>query len=48
MLDLCDIALCAPSEFTPLIQQVHITSAHIICGEVEKQLFRQSAGVTAT
>ena len=47
MLDLCDIALCAPSEFTPLIQQIHITSAHIICGEVEKQLFRQNAGVTA-
>lgn len=47
MLDLCDIALCAPSESTPLIQQIHITSAHIICGEVEKQLFRQNAGVAA-
>ena len=48
MLDLCDIALRAPSESTPFIQQIHITAAHIICGEVEKQLFRQSAGVTAT
>jgi D-sedoheptulose 7-phosphate isomerase len=48
MLDLCDIALRAPSESTPLIQQVHITSAHIICGEVEKRLFRHSAGVAAT
>jgi D-sedoheptulose 7-phosphate isomerase len=48
MLDLCDIALCVPSESTPLIQQVHITSAHIICGEVEKRLFRHSAGVAAT
>lgn len=47
MLDLCDIALCAPSESTPLIQQIHITCAHIICGEVEKQLFRQNAGVAA-
>jgi len=47
MLDLCDIALCAPSESTPLIQQIHITSAHIICGEVEKQLFRQNAGAAA-
>jgi D-sedoheptulose 7-phosphate isomerase len=48
MLDLCDIALCAPSESTPLIQQIHITSAHIICGEVEKRLFRHSASVAAT
>ena len=40
ILDLCDIALCAPSESTPLIQQVHITSAHIICGEVERLLFQ--------
>jgi D-sedoheptulose 7-phosphate isomerase len=47
MMELCDIALCAPSESTPLIQQIHITSAHIICGEVEKQLFRQNT-VTAT
>jgi D-sedoheptulose 7-phosphate isomerase len=47
MLELCDIALCAPSESTPLIQQIHITSAHIICGEVEKRLFQQNA-VTAT
>jgi D-sedoheptulose 7-phosphate isomerase len=48
MLELCDIALCAPSESTPLIQQIHITCAHIICGEVEKRLFRQSAGAAAT
>lgn len=47
MLDLCDIALCAPSESTPLIQQIHITCAHIVCGEVEKQLFRQNADVAA-
>jgi len=37
---LCDIALCAPSEQTPLIQQIHITAAHIICGEVERMLFQ--------
>lgn len=48
MLELCDISLCAPSESTPLIQQIHITSAHIICGEVEKRLFRQDAGAAAT
>jgi D-sedoheptulose 7-phosphate isomerase len=39
ILDLCDIALCVPSEQTSLIQQVHITAAHIICGEVERALF---------
>jgi D-sedoheptulose 7-phosphate isomerase len=37
---LCDIALCAPSEQTPFIQQIHITAAHIICGEVERMLFQ--------
>ena len=35
----CDLCLRAPSDSTPLIQQVHITAAHIICGLVEKRLF---------
>ena len=39
MAALCDICLCAPSHETPLIQQVHITAAHIICGLVEERLF---------
>ena len=38
--DLCDIALRAPSDQTPLIQQIHITAAHIVCGEVERMLFQ--------
>jgi D-sedoheptulose 7-phosphate isomerase len=29
----------APSEETALIQQVHITAAHAICGLVERELF---------
>lgn len=37
---LCDIAVCAPASETPLIQQVHIVAAHIICGEVERIIFR--------
>jgi D-sedoheptulose 7-phosphate isomerase len=41
MLELCDLALRAPSESTPLIQQIHITAAHIICGEVERVLFQK-------
>jgi D-sedoheptulose 7-phosphate isomerase len=44
ILDLCDIALCAPSQRTPLIQQIHITAAHIICARVEAALFPDAAG----
>jgi len=35
---LCDYCLRAPSPSTPLIQQLHITAAHIICGLVEERL----------
>jgi D-sedoheptulose 7-phosphate isomerase len=35
----CDLCLRAPSEATPLIQQLHITAGHIICGLVEQSLF---------
>jgi D-sedoheptulose 7-phosphate isomerase len=41
---LCDLMLCAPSEETALIQQVHITAAHAICGVVERDLFPERAG----
>jgi D-sedoheptulose 7-phosphate isomerase len=36
---LCDLCLRAPSDSTPLIQQVHITAGHVICGLVEERLF---------
>ncbi|MGH7094489.1 MAG: D-sedoheptulose-7-phosphate isomerase [Stellaceae bacterium] len=39
MAGLCDLRLRAPSDSTPLIQQVHITVAHIVCGLVEARLF---------
>ena len=35
----CDLCLRAPSDSTPLIQQLHITAGHIICGLVEERLF---------
>jgi D-sedoheptulose 7-phosphate isomerase len=35
----CHICLHAPSDSTPLIQQMHITAGHIICGLVEERLF---------
>ena len=47
MAGLCDLCLRAPSESTPLIQQVHITAAHIVCGLVEARLFPR-AGQSAT
>jgi D-sedoheptulose 7-phosphate isomerase len=36
---LCNHRLEAPSDETPLIQQIHIVSAHAICGLVERDLF---------
>lgn len=38
--EFCDLILKAPSTSTPLIQQIHITAAHIICGEVERVMFQ--------
>jgi D-sedoheptulose 7-phosphate isomerase len=40
MLPLCDLVLAAPSDDTPLIQQVHITAAHAICEIVERNMFK--------
>jgi D-sedoheptulose 7-phosphate isomerase len=34
----CDVLLRAPSDRTPVIQQIHITVAHIVCGLVERRL----------
>jgi D-sedoheptulose 7-phosphate isomerase len=39
MSPLCDHLLAAPSDDTPLIQQLHITAAHAICEIVERNLF---------
>jgi D-sedoheptulose 7-phosphate isomerase len=35
----CDLCLLAPADTTPLIQQLHITAGHIVCGLVEERLF---------
>jgi D-sedoheptulose 7-phosphate isomerase len=34
----CDVLLEAPSDRTPVIQQIHITAAHIVCGLAERRL----------
>jgi D-sedoheptulose 7-phosphate isomerase len=39
MAEHCEIVLNAPSDRTPIIQQLHITAAHIVCGLVETALF---------
>jgi D-sedoheptulose 7-phosphate isomerase len=38
---LCDHLLVAPSDDTPVIQQIHLAVAHGICDEVEQALMRQ-------
>jgi D-sedoheptulose 7-phosphate isomerase len=38
----CDLCLHAPADATPLIQQLHITAGHIVCGLVEERLFPRS------
>jgi len=39
MVDRCDLCLRVPSDWTPLIQQVHIIAAHVICTIAEERLF---------
>ena len=39
----CDLSLHAPAESTPLIQQLHITVGHIVCGLVEERLFPRAS-----
>ena len=43
MAALCNLCLHAPSDSTPLIQQIHITAGHVICGLVEERLFPRAA-----
>ncbi len=38
----CDVLLAAPSRKTPVIQQIHITAAHIVCALVERDIFPQA------
>ena len=40
MVELCDICIKVPSNHTPRIQESHILIGHILCGIVEKELFK--------
>ena len=39
MTQACDLLLLAPSSQTAIIQQIHITAAHIVCALVEQTMF---------
>jgi D-sedoheptulose 7-phosphate isomerase len=39
----CDHLLVAPSDDTPIVQQIHLAMAHGICDEVEQTLMREAA-----
>ena len=41
MRDACELLLEAPSAGTALIQQIHITAAHVVCALVERAIFPQ-------
>ncbi len=41
---LCDDLLAAPSDDTPVIQQIHLAVAHGICDEIEQSLLREASG----
>jgi D-sedoheptulose 7-phosphate isomerase len=40
----CDLCLQAPSDTTPIVQQLHLVAAHIVCGFVEARLFPKAGG----
>ena len=46
MAEHCDLLLRAPSPATPIIQQIHIIAAHIVCSLVERALYPQRAGLS--
>lgn len=41
--ELVDVAICAPSDCTPYIQECHICIGHMICAIVEKQIFSKES-----
>lgn len=43
----CDLLLAVPSTETAIIQQIHLTAYHAICGLVERELFPAVSGLKA-
>ena len=42
MRDLCDVAICLPSDATNHIQEMHIVVGHFLCGQIEQRSCRLS------
>lgn len=40
--EICDYSLVVPSKITPRIQEVHTFTVHIMCENIEKQIFMKS------
>lgn len=38
-----DLLLCAPSELTPVIQQIHMVAGHLLCALVERAIYPQAS-----
>jgi D-sedoheptulose 7-phosphate isomerase len=41
--ELCDHLLVAPSDDTPVVQQIHLAVAHGICDEIEQTMMRETS-----
>ncbi len=39
MAEHCELLFHAPSDETPIIQQLHITAAHVVCALIERSMF---------
>ncbi len=39
MAERCELLFRAPSDETPIIQQLHITAAHVFCALIERAMF---------
>ena len=39
----CDHLLIAPTDDTPVVQQIHLTVGHGICDEIEQAMMREAA-----
>jgi D-sedoheptulose 7-phosphate isomerase len=46
MADYCDVLLSVPLIVTARIQEVHLVTCHIICGEVERALFLKGSAIS--
>jgi D-sedoheptulose 7-phosphate isomerase len=42
MCELCDVAICVPSNETNHVQEMHIVIGHFLCAEIERMLCRSA------